>query len=94
MFLQYSFTSREKRDTFNKSLDTTGKNVKGAVNLGVKDLGLKMQAPGTSLKDADHIQMENGEEIFYSKEKHAFVPVKSCGILQSVLLALLMDPSL
>jgi hypothetical protein len=22
--------------------------------------------------------MENGEEIFYSKEKHAFVPVKSC----------------
>jgi hypothetical protein len=22
--------------------------------------------------------MENGEEIFYSMEKHAFVPVKSC----------------
>ena len=72
------FTSREKRDTFNKSLDTTGKNVKIAVDVGVKDLGLKMQASGTSLKDADHIQMENGEEIFYSKEKHAFVPVKSC----------------
>jgi hypothetical protein len=72
------FTSREKRDTFNKSLDTTGKNVKIAVNVGVKYLGLKMQASGTSLKDADHIQMENGEEIFFSMEKHAFVPVKSC----------------
>lgn len=72
------FTSREKRDTFNKALDTTGKNGKIAVNVGVKDFGLKMQSSGTSLKDADHTQMENGEEIFYSKEKHAFVPVKSC----------------
>ena len=72
------FTSREKRDAFNKSLDTAGKNVKIAVNVGVKYVGLKMQASGTSLKDADHIQMENGEGIFYSMEKHAFVPVKSC----------------
>jgi hypothetical protein len=73
--------------------DTAGKNVKIAVNVGVKDLGLKMQASGTSLKDADHIQMENGEEIFYSMEKHAFVPLKSCELkLEHIRLTVKMPP--
>lgn len=71
------FSSREKSDTFQRSLQTTGKNARLFAHIGFPIFSMKLQGSFTSMKNIEDTNTTSSEEFYQSREKYAFVPVKS-----------------